>query len=604
MTSEEIVKPLIFRLQENAPPVIRKVLLEQGWVEYNDEEQEEEDWNLYWRTSGFGHAEYKNIKPWQRLNHHPKIMGITRKDCLARNLNRMRGIYGPALFDFSPVTFILPNDYTKFVAYYTKQRQSKEEKSDYFICKPVDLSRGRGIFIFQDIEHLVYDCPAIVQRYITNPLLISGYKFDLRLYVCVTSFSPLKVYMYEDGLVRFATEKFDLNALNNKYAHLTNTSINKFGSSYTVNKEWIGLGCKWTLNQFRKYIHNLNVDESLLWERINNIVTLTMLSLSSVLSPTANCFELLGFDILIDETMKPWLLEVNFSPSLSLDCLVDVSVKESMLQDLMELLNYNAADSLRQKGYIRDPSYISWPLRNVSLWAANRLDHPQLLLPKTMGKPTALKHSLRTSCMTVHSSRMYTQSKKHEDCISEENGERCEKSKPRAHVISPSYPPRKANGPHRLRHSNINRHSNMCSVVPLCSLKVLELANLEDRANDSLAGYSRKGSKVQSQEKIDIDRFPSSSHLPCHTGETQKPYIQWPLEASKNLPDKIFKNQPATLLQNVTSAMSSPSKLYAGKFILIFPFNNATLKASQSPTDIKNIMQEIKKLCYKSNSLK
>lgn len=70
---------LVFRLQDRGPELLREVLLERGWEEYDEEEREEEDWNLYWRSTAFRSSEYHNLLPWQRLNHHPKTVGITRK---------------------------------------------------------------------------------------------------------------------------------------------------------------------------------------------------------------------------------------------------------------------------------------------------------------------------------------------------------------------------------------------------------------------------------------------------------------------------------------------------------------------------------------------
>lgn len=47
--------------------------------------------------------------------------------------------------------------------------------------------------------------------------------------------------------------------------------------------------------------------------------------------------ELFGFDILIDENYKPWVLEVNLSPSLDCEALLDVKIKANMLADLFTL---------------------------------------------------------------------------------------------------------------------------------------------------------------------------------------------------------------------------------------------------------------------------
>ena len=79
----------------------------------------------------------------------------------------------------------------------------------------------------------------LVSKYLSEPHLINGYKYDLRVYVLVTNFNPLKIYIYDDGLVRFATEKYskDAKTLNKKFVHLTNFSINKKSHNFVKNKD-------------------------------------------------------------------------------------------------------------------------------------------------------------------------------------------------------------------------------------------------------------------------------------------------------------------------------------------------------------------------------
>ena len=65
-------------------------------------------------------------------------------------------------------------------------------------------------------------------------MLIDGRKFDLRLYVLVTSMEPLRVYFFEEGLVRLSTKRYSLKNLRSRYTHLTNYSINRRSESFRV----------------------------------------------------------------------------------------------------------------------------------------------------------------------------------------------------------------------------------------------------------------------------------------------------------------------------------------------------------------------------------
>lgn len=75
----------------------------------------------------------------------------------------------------------------------------------------------------------------VISKYIQEPHLIDGFKYDLRLYVLVTSYDPLVVYMYNEGFVRFAAHKYDKSNLHDQFIHLTNCSINKMSEEYVPN---------------------------------------------------------------------------------------------------------------------------------------------------------------------------------------------------------------------------------------------------------------------------------------------------------------------------------------------------------------------------------
>lgn len=361
---------LIFRMGATGPGavVLRKVLEEApNWIELDETEEahdgglarsaplklpsltdgrgrcqasaERPNWNLTWRTGRFAPSEYANCNGSCRVNHIPKSSAICKKDNLVRHVRKARGVFGP-IYNFLPTSFLVPTEYTKFAEHFSDLAERGEKST--WICKPTGMSRGRKIFLLDDISGLAYDRACVVQRYIPRPLLIGGYKMDIRLYVAVTSARPLRAFIYQEGLARFSTEKYDMSDLSNVFSHLTNYSVNKNSANYETEKDVIGGGAKWLFSRLLRYLEDHGHDTKLLWTRIRHICILTVLILMPLVpAEAAGCFELFGFDILVDDQLHPWLLEVNAAPALAAGSDVDWAVKEPLLRDLIGLLDFN-----------------------------------------------------------------------------------------------------------------------------------------------------------------------------------------------------------------------------------------------------------------------
>ena len=125
-----------------------------------------------------------------------------------------------------PMSFILPKEKEELEQFASGFQHDKQM---LWIVKPPNANSGHGIQVVDDVSQLALKEEAIVQKYVSNPYLIKGHKFDLRLYVLITSLDPLVVYLYGDGLVRFATEPYTTSQdqLGNNFIHLTNFAINK-----------------------------------------------------------------------------------------------------------------------------------------------------------------------------------------------------------------------------------------------------------------------------------------------------------------------------------------------------------------------------------------
>jgi tubulin polyglutamylase TTLL6/13 len=125
------------------------------------------------------------------------------------------------------------------------------------------------MYVFADLE-IAIGRHCVVQKYIDHPLLIENYKFDLRIYVLIGSIDPLRIYIYNDGLARFATETYSVAQKGNfksAYQHLTNYAINKLNPKFKASQSGADLdgGFKRSLKAVFKSLSESGIDTDRLW---------------------------------------------------------------------------------------------------------------------------------------------------------------------------------------------------------------------------------------------------------------------------------------------------------------------------------------------------
>ncbi|EDX18188.1 probable tubulin polyglutamylase TTLL1 [Drosophila simulans] len=337
-----------------------------GWLQvpsFNGE------WNFYWACTQncryiFGIDHPYRMRSDQVINHFPNSIELSRKDLLIKNIKRYRkdlerrgdplaqshppdtklGIGGTRYkhLDIIPMTFVLPSDYQMFVEVFHRNPAST------WIVKPCSKSQGVGIYLVNKLSKLkkfAYDArtfypqinrdTCVISKYIDNPLLIGGKKFDLRLFVLVTTFNPLKAYLYKEGFCRFCTEKYDETEIDNVFMHLTNVSIQK------TNQEYNSIhGGKWPLQNLWLYLDSLRGEgvSDMLWSRITATIRHSLDAVAPVMANDRHCFEVYGYDIIIDNNLKPWLIEINTSPSMHSTTTNDRMLKSRLIDNVLDVV--------------------------------------------------------------------------------------------------------------------------------------------------------------------------------------------------------------------------------------------------------------------------
>ena len=345
------VYPTSIKFRSSLKNTIYEALKRRQW-----KETEGEDFDFNWSEKNYFASDsdvpFHSLTPQQHVNHFPNNYELTRKDMMYKNLKlfkkeleRDKRYEEAKSYDFFPLTFHMPSEFTMFVDEY------KHSPGTIWIMKPAGKAQGKGIFLVTSLNQLykwknslkggeenAIDETYVCQRYIYNPLLLGGKKFDMRVYALVTCYNPLTAYLYRTGFCRFTSYKYSLNPedLNNNQIHLTNVAVQK--QSATYDKQ---IGGKWYFRELKTYLMGRYNEEQVnsMFDGIQNIIIKCFYAVQSVIAKDRHCFELYGYDILIDENLKPWLIEINSNASLTASTERDAQTKIKMLDDLLTIVD-------------------------------------------------------------------------------------------------------------------------------------------------------------------------------------------------------------------------------------------------------------------------
>lgn len=193
----------------------------------------EVEWDIFWTDNAVQPETLAKMQPFQKINHFPGMYSLARKNHLGRHLMRMKKAF-PKAYKFFPQTYLLPAEYGEFKAQFVKGK-----KPVTYIIKPEASCQGRGIFLTRNGDEVQPGEHYVAQRYLHKPFLLDGLKFDLRIYVLLAGCDPLRIYLFDDGLGRFATEEYvapTSNNMDNMCMHLTNYAINKDNPNFVFNE--------------------------------------------------------------------------------------------------------------------------------------------------------------------------------------------------------------------------------------------------------------------------------------------------------------------------------------------------------------------------------
>ncbi len=176
----------------------------------------------------------------------------------------------------------------------------------------------------------------ILQKYIEKPLLYHNRKFDIRIWVLLTH--KMEIFVFKEGHLKATSYDFNIKS-SDLYIHLTNYSVQKHCENFSKFE----YGNEISFNQFEdslknEYKLNINIKKDI-YPKIYNIIRISLESVKDEINKFGRkgCFEIFGYDFMLDKDLNPFLIEINTNPGFEISSPLISKLVPRMIDDALRL---------------------------------------------------------------------------------------------------------------------------------------------------------------------------------------------------------------------------------------------------------------------------